>query len=1233
MARVTSYTRSSQNVIHAANNVFNNVAKLVSLCALGVLVLFASVLMCMSAMAQTTASTGTIVGTVTDPTGAVIGGAKVSIRNTATNQEIPLTSNSAGSYNSGALEPGTYKVQVTAKGFSGVAETVVVQVGNTATFNPKLQIGQESTVVEVQGSEVQVNTEQATVQGVITASQIENLPVNGRNFLDLAQLEPGVQIQDGTNFDPTKVGYSSISFGGRFGRSARIEVDGVDVSDETVGTTTQDIPASAIQEFQISQSKLDLSSDLTSSGAVSVTTQSGTNVYHGEGFGYFRDHSAIAAALPTPEGLSAPAFQRDQFGARFGGPVIKDKLFFFTDGERTLNNLQAPVALPAPFTSDSGFFNAPFRETELLGKVDYSLTKSAKLFYRYTYFANLTDATFFSGSFMIYSNKDDSRAHVLGLDFNTGSVTHSIRFEYLKFQNQIQNGDAGQPFSQSGLTLFNGPFSGGPNYLAPQSTPQSDHEYKYDGSKTVRNHIVRFGASFNHIQGGGFASFFSVAPLVFSAPNLLDANCQVVSASCPAGPDGTTASNFLNYDVQAITMGNGIGYSTANPAFGFPAGGLGPDNRIAFYAGDSWKIKSNFNIELGLRYVRDTGRNDADLPGIPALNGLVSSFPNLGARVSQPNLNFAPQIGLAWDPFKNGKTVIRAGAGLYYENTIWNNVLFDRPTREATGAFLQTTAVCNGPGSPGAPLAIPGGSIPVPDGVCGNGSDPITIGAAAANIIALEHQYQSSYPFTPTLQNGGYIGNLLTEGLGIGSNTAPLTFAPNFQTPRSFQLNVGFQRELRTGTVLSVDYVRNVETHSLLGIDLNHVGDTRYFNMAGAQAAIAQTLSFCGVTSIDQLQTLCPNNPVSANQSGYVPRPGTMADFATNGLTETSELGTSGTNGVLDPNKSGTCPVQGCAFGGLNPNESNMNFLLPIGRSVYNALDMKLVQNVLNPVKGVKSANFQIAYSLSRFVNPGGANTPTSPPNYQQGSDQDFVIGAADNANPFRYMGPSTLDRTHQLSFGGSFGLPWGFQTGIIAHFYSPLSVPLVVPNSGDGNGEIFRTDFTGDGTTSDFVPGTKNGAFMRGISPSGLANVINNYNDTVAGQPTPAGNVLIANNLFTLTQLQTAGFGGVAPSLPAPIPGAVGLSWLKDVDLSLSWKYSIREKVTIQPGIGLFNAFNLPNFDLPPNILSPYISGTPGSIGATTYSQQQNVRVGAGTGVYGLGSPRVAEFSLKITF
>src|SRR5271166_337623 len=270
-------------------------------------------------LAQTTVGSGSIQGTVTDPSGAVVSGAKVLITNTGTGQTQALTSNASGSYTSGALDPGKYRVQVSAKGFSTVSEQLTVEVGNTSTANVKLQLGQENQVIEVQASTVAVNTEQAEVQGVLSSEQIANLPVNGRNFLDLAQLEPGVQIQDGQNFDPTKAGYSSISFGGRFGRTARIDVDGVDISDETVGTTTTNIPASALQEFQLSQSSLDLSNDITSSGSVNVVTRSGSNAFHGEAFGLLRD-SSTAASLPRPasnsvvENPPAPPFQRTQTG-------------------------------------------------------------------------------------------------------------------------------------------------------------------------------------------------------------------------------------------------------------------------------------------------------------------------------------------------------------------------------------------------------------------------------------------------------------------------------------------------------------------------------------------------------------------------------------------------------------------------------------------------------------------------------------------------------------------------------------------------------------------------------------------------------------------------------------------------------------------------------------------------------------------------------------------------------
>jgi hypothetical protein len=303
------------------------------------------------------------------------------ITNVATGQVVNLTTNSSGAYNSGALVPGNYRVHVSAKGFSSADTPITVLVGNTATVNVSLQIGRENEVVEVRDdSAAQVNTEQATVQGVLDEQQIDNLPVNGRNFLNLAQLEPGVQIQDGANFG--KDGYSSISFGGRFGRTARIEVDGIDVSDETFGSTTTNIPASGIQEFQLSQSSLDLSTELTTSGAVNVTTRSGTNVVHGEAFGFFRD-SSLAAALPAPPGLSEP-FQRSQYGARLGGPLIKNKFFYFLDAERSLQHEQAPVLVAAPFEQYSGSFSSPFHENNLMAKADYQLTQSGRAFYRFS---------------------------------------------------------------------------------------------------------------------------------------------------------------------------------------------------------------------------------------------------------------------------------------------------------------------------------------------------------------------------------------------------------------------------------------------------------------------------------------------------------------------------------------------------------------------------------------------------------------------------------------------------------------------------------------------------------------------------------------------------------------------------------------------------------------------------------------------------------------------------------
>jgi len=1165
-------------------------------------------------VAQSNVGNGSIQGTVTDSSGAVVSGAKVTITDKSTGQVIRTATNSAGSYNSGSLVPDNYILRVEAPGFRSTEVALTVLVNNTANGNVKLTVGQTSETIEVQATSVQVNTEQATVQGVLTSDQIDNLPVNGRNFLDLAQLEPGVQIQDGQNFDPTKAGYSSISFGGRYGRTARIEVDGVDVSDETVGTTTTDIPASAIQEFQISQSSLDMSTELTSSGAVDVTTKSGTNAFHGQAFGAFRDSTVGAASLPVPPGFTAP-FQRSQYGGALGGPIMKDKLFFFMDGERTIQHTEVPVPVSAPFTEYSGTFSDPFHEANLLAKLDYSF-KGAKLFARYSYFSNFLGATFGYG-FSLYDNKDITRNTAVGVDFNTGSFTHSIRFSYLKFQNQIINGVAGTglPFADLGAEIFMGATGliAGPNLLAPQSTPQSDHQLKYDGSRILGAHVIRYGVSYNHLQGGGFASFFYYGPQIVSAVSTAE------TAAAASGPFPGGVSNPYNYPADSVTVANGLGYSFTKPALGFPAGGLGPDNRILLYLGDTWKIRPNFNLTYGLRYQRDTGRTDSQFAPIPGLSALI---PGLGNSVNQPNTNLAPQLGLAWDPWKNGKTSIRGGIGLFYENAIWNNVLFDGPFRESTGAFLQYPAACS---APGAPISIKtvNGAINTPGSasalaVCGQpgaASFPL-IGNALPAIIALQKEYVAGSPFNLSAPNPSYSQQYLT---GCGTTAATATncyfapgdsmFFPDYKTPRSVQMNIGIQRELRKGMVFSGDYVRNVQTHFLLGVDQNHAGDISYFNPTGANDAINATNAFFG----------CPAGPGGVQCA--IGKGATMSSYAGYGLGSSGDMGGNSCYALLG---------YPCAFGGINPAAPPLGMLAPVGRSVYNGMQLKWQDNVSNPFRGVTYLNFQVAYALSRFDNSGGGVGPDGTVT-AGANDQDFIIPALDNTNVNRYFGPSTLDRTNQISFGGYMNFPYAFQLGVMSHFYSPLATTLTVPNTATGAGEIFRTDFTGSGVTQDPIPGTKVGSFDRGINAGNINSVITNYNQTVAGNPTPAGDVLIKNGLMTAAQLKA--LGGVAPTIPLAPAGQVNLGWLHAFDATFGWKYSIKERLTLMPTIGFYNLFNYANFDLPQNMMSGLLSGGVGSINGTVKSQALAQRVGVGTGVYTLGSPRELEWKLALNF
>ena len=1173
-----------------------------------------------------TVGTGSILGIVTDPQGAVLSGAKVEITNKATAAVIHVSTSSAGAYTSGPILPGDYTVRIEAKGFKTTQLPLVVLVGNTANGNVRMQVGQESQTVDVLGNAVVVNTVQATVQGVLSLDQIENLPVNGRNFLDLAQLEPGIQIQEGSTFDPTKNGFSSISFQGRFGRSARIEVDGVDISDETVGTTTQNIPASAIQEFQLSQSSLDLSTELTSSGAVNVTTRSGGNQMHGEAFGLFRGNQ-LAAALP---GLTPPPFQREQFGANLGGAIIKDKIFWFADAERIKQDLTAAEPFSFPFDALNTTIEQPYREFDTDGRLDWNVKGNMRAFYRFNFFQNSDLRPYGSASStQRFKNTDHTASHTLGIDFNKGVYSHSIRFEYLKFRNAIADATSGLPSvdnpipglginigaTVAGNCTFSGggAYCGGPNWLAPQQTLQSNHEVKYDGSRTMGSHILRYGVTFDRIVGGGLAAF-STFP-------------QVGTTSAGTSPDPTS------YTADYVGLGNGTGFSTAQGSFGFPAGELGPDNRLEMYVGDGWKVRPRLTLTYGLHYVRDTGRTDTNLGALPELN---QWGPGYGNQVRNPNLNFAPQFGFAWDVGGTGKTVVRGGAGLYFENAIWNNILYDSPPRLRQGIFLATPEVCSGgvaspfiwPTSLAGLTSIAGGAATVVNTSTGLQAQPTfcggVISAVAPQILALSSAYQAATATVTGLQpNSAFIGSALSAL----NNSSYDLFFPGYRTPRSWQMNLGIQKEIRPGTVLSIDYIRNIGEHYLIAQDINHSGAARSFNQANAVAARDSA----------QLANGCPTGSGQVTcMIAALGQAGAQAAYSTSGLD--SNLQTTGGS-----------PCSYCAFPGTNVITGNngalggVDMLFPSGRSVYSGVQMKLVQRIEKPVRGVKAANFQLSYSYSKFIS--------------QVQDQDYINLATDNDNPTRFTGPNALDRRHQLSFGGTFDLPYYTKLSVIGHFYSPLAQNLQLPELTNG-GEIFATDWLGAGLGANGapepVPGTQIGQFQRGTNIGNLQSVINQYNHTYAGKLTPAGECLVANgatnNPFScpglisgpavMTASDMVALGWVMPTINSVAPGAVGIPWLKSLDLKAAWPIKLKERVTIEPSASVFNVFNFSNAFLPGNFPSPsLVPGSNGLLapnvigGVTPGSNLMPYRASFQSGTYALGAPRQIEFGLRISF
>ncbi len=704
-------------------------------------------LLAVPAAAQQT--TGAISGRIVDDQGAAVPGATVSVKSQETGFARTAASDAEGVFRLAALPVGTYDLLAELQGFTKVeSKGIVVNVGQTLDLNFTLKLATVQETITVSGETPLIQTSQSSVGGVVDMSRIENLPLNGRQFANAAITIPGVAL--GFHSDPTKSTQYSPQIAGGNGRNVNYQIDGGDNNDDTVGGLLQLFPLEAIQEFNFVTQRYKAEYGRSNGGVMNIVTKSGTNAWKGSWFTSGRDKGLNAKTMTEKIGtvvagvrteLPKGEYQRYQYGGSFGGPIVKNKAHFFAAYERTKQDTTQSVNTLGLFPGEDGVFATPSRENLFTAKASTNLTSSQYMSVRYG--RNTNQQVYNAQTRLVPTSWGDSKNQFNSINVNHnwalgGTKLNEFVFQYADFSNHI---DAR---TDAALNIFPNGVRVGANANTPQSTEQRKFQFRDDFSWGVTGM-------------GGQGHSFKAGINYIHEPRL-----YVTFASGSKAYTYTHLTNDINGPITLVTR-NKEG-SSANL----------PMDQYGMYIQDDWRVNNRLTINAGLRYDLVTGFK-LDQSGIPNFVKLQAAaragrfanapgFDEFGPEPAEDTNNIQPRIGAVYDLRGNGKDIVRAGWGIYYDFGYTNaNILFPGlSVQGGSGVVFQATNTAG---------------LRNPNGTFFTVNDPVT------NLAAL-NEVNPAGPFFSTNLTG-----------------------PIVRQPYTSQTSAGWSHELTSSTVIDVDYV------------------------------------------------------------------------------------------------------------------------------------------------------------------------------------------------------------------------------------------------------------------------------------------------------------------------------------------------------------------------------------------------------------------------------------------